>query len=140
MILCDVNVYLQAFRSDAGDHARCRTWLDAVVNGPSRYGVSPQALSAVLRIATNPRAFTQPSSLEEALRFCDAVLAGPHCVSVQPGDRHWEIFRRLCLDAGARGNVVPDAWFAALAIEWGCEWITLDRGFARFPGLRWRLL
>lgn len=21
--------------------------------------------------------------------------------------------------------------------EWGCEWITLDRDYARFPGLRW---
>jgi predicted nucleic acid-binding protein len=31
-----------------------------------------------------------------------------------------------------------DAYFAALAIEHGCEWITADRGFARFPGLRWR--
>jgi len=32
----------------------------------------------------------------------------------------------------------PDAWFAALAIESGCEWITPDRDYARFPGLRWR--
>ena len=32
------------------------------------------------------------------------------------------------------------AWFAALAIEHGCEWVTLDRDFERFPGLRWRLL
>lgn len=23
-------------------------------------------------------------------------------------------------------------------MEHGCEWVTLDRGFARFPGLRWR--
>jgi predicted nucleic acid-binding protein len=34
--------------------------------------------------------------------------------------------------------VVQNAWLAALAIESGCEWITLDRDFARFPGLRWR--
>jgi hypothetical protein len=33
---------------------------------------------------------------------------------------------------------VTDAWFAALAIESGCDWITLDRDFARFPGLNWR--
>jgi predicted nucleic acid-binding protein len=32
---------------------------------------------------------------------------------------------------------MPDAYFAALAIEFGCEWITLDRDFARFKGLRW---
>ena len=33
---------------------------------------------------------------------------------------------------------MTDAYFAALAIESGSEWITADRGFARFPGLRWR--
>ena len=40
--------------------------------------------------------------------------------------------------AGARGNLVPDAYLAALAIESGSEWITTDRDFSRFPGLRWR--
>ena len=45
---------------------------------------------------------------------------------------------RLCREAGARGNLVPDAWFAALAIESGSDWITTDRDYARFPGLRWR--
>jgi hypothetical protein len=38
----------------------------------------------------------------------------------------------------AKGNLVPDAYLAALAIEHGCEWISADRDFARFPGLRWR--
>jgi predicted nucleic acid-binding protein len=33
--------------------------------------------------------------------------------------------------------VGSDAWFAALAIEWDCEWITFDRDYARFPGLKW---
>jgi predicted nucleic acid-binding protein len=52
---------------------------------------------------------------------------------------HWDIFKRLCPEAEARGTVVPDAWFAALAIESGCEWVTLDRDYARFAGLQWRL-
>jgi predicted nucleic acid-binding protein len=60
-------------------------------------------------------------------------------VVIQPGERHWQIFNRLCIEADARGNLVPDAWFAALAIESGCEWITLDHDFARFPGLKWRV-
>ncbi|MFI5265845.1 MAG: PIN domain-containing protein, partial [Chloroflexota bacterium] len=55
-----------------------------------------------------------------------------------PGPRHWDIFTSLCTRAGATGNLVPDAYLAALAIESGSEWITTDRGFARYPGLRWR--
>lgn len=39
---------------------------------------------------------------------------------------------------GARGNLVPDSFFAALAIKHGATWVTTDRGFARFPGLRWQ--
>jgi hypothetical protein len=34
--------------------------------------------------------------------------------------------------------VAPDAYLAALGIESGSEWITTDRDFSRFPGLRWR--
>jgi predicted nucleic acid-binding protein len=45
----------------------------------------------------------------------------------------------LCIDTDARGPRLTDAWFAALAIEFGCTWITVDRDFARFPGLTWRL-
>jgi hypothetical protein len=43
-----------------------------------------------------------------------------------------------CREARAAGNLVQDAWFAALAIESGCEWITTDRDYARFAGLKWR--
>jgi hypothetical protein len=57
---------------------------------------------------------------------------------VRPGPRHWSIFARFCREIGARGNLVPDAFLAALAIEAGCEIITCDRDFARFTGLRWR--
>ena len=54
------------------------------------------------------------------------------------GDRHFTIFLNLCRTVNARGNLVPDAYLAALAIEFNCDWITTDRDFARFPGLRWR--
>ncbi len=57
---------------------------------------------------------------------------------VSPGERHWEIFSRLCRQTGVKGNLVPDAYLAALAIESGSEWITTDRDYVRFPGLRWR--
>jgi uncharacterized protein len=137
--LPDVNILLHAFRRDSSDHGICRKWLDDTVNGDARYGMAPQVLSGVIRIATHRKIFTRPSRLEEVLRFCEVLLAQPHCMVVQPGELHWEIFTRLCGKADARGNLVPDAWFAALAIESGSEWITLDRDYARFPSLRWRL-
>jgi uncharacterized protein len=139
VILPDVNILVHAFRSDTPNHALCRRWLDGVVNGDARYGMSLQILSGVIRIATHPKVFVIPSSPDEVLEFCDILLAQSHCVVIQPGERHWDIFKRMCTEADARGNLVPDAWFAALAIESGCEWITLDRDYARFPGLQWRV-
>ena len=67
------------------------------------------------------------------------VLIYAHCQIVDPGERHWDIFKRLCIETDTRGPRVTDAWLAALAIECGCEWITLDRDFARFPGLKWQV-
>src|SRR5438105_441217 len=138
MVLPDVNVLGYAFRSDVPEHAVCRGWLDGIVGGDALFGLSPLALSALVRVTTNPRAFGMPSDVEEAFRFCDVLLAQPHCQIVEPGDRHWDIFRQLCIQTGIRGGRVTDAWFAALAIEWGCEWISCDRDFARFPGLKWQ--
>lgn len=139
MILPDVNVLVNAFRADTADHELCRNWLERVVNGESRYGISTQVLSGVIRVTTHPKVFARPSRLLETVGLCDFLLEQPHCELVEPGEQHWSIFCRLCREADARGNLVPDAWFAALAIESGCEWVTLDRDYARFPGLRWRV-
>ncbi len=138
MILPDVNVLIYAFRPDASYHAVCRPWLDAVILGEAHFGISRLALAAVIRITTNARSYPVPSTLDDAFGFCEDILGQPHCQVVEPGERHWEIFRRLCVETGIKGSNVTDAWFAALAIEWGCEWITLDRDYARFPGLKWQ--
>jgi len=140
MILPDVNVLVYALRGDVPQHAASRQWLDAVVSGDTRFGISPLTLSAVVRIATGRSLLPTPSSLDEAFGFCNDLLDLPHCQLVTPGERHWEIFTRLCKDTNTRGRRVTDAWFAALAIEWGCEWVTFDRDFARFPGLNYKLL
>lgn len=87
-------------------------------------------------MVTHPKIFSKPSALSAAITFTDQLRDQPNCVSVEPGPRHWEIFRKLCVDSGVKGNLVPDAYLAALAIESGCEWVTTDRDFKRFAGLR----
>lgn len=138
MILPDVNILVHAHREDSENHAVCARWLRRVVDGDIAYGMSELVLSGFVRVVTHPKIFTDPSPLADALAFAGQVRNQPHCVIVRPGDRHWEIFSRLCREAGARGNLVPDAYLAALAIESGSEWITMDRDFSRFEGLRWR--
>jgi uncharacterized protein len=139
MILPDVNVLIYAFRSDAPHHAICNSWLNRVVSANARFGISPLALGALARITTNPRSYPNPSTLGEVFNFTDYLFGQPHCQVVEPGERHWDIFKRLCVETDTRGPRVTDAWYAALAIEWGCEWITFDRDYARFPGLKWQV-
>ncbi len=138
MILCDVNVLLYAFRRDSTGHEEYRRWLVERLEADESYGVSELVLSSLVRIATHPRVYARPSGLKEALAFAAAVRDRANAVLVAPGSRHWTIFERLCTESGARGNLVPDAYHAALAIESGSEWITTDRDYGRFPGLRWR--
>jgi len=138
MNLPDVNVLIYAFRKDLAHHRVCKSWLNRLVAADSQFGISPHVLCAVIRITTNRRIFRHPSAIDEAFAFCDNLLAQPHCQPVQPGERHWMIFKRLCVDTATRGAQVTDAWFAALAIEHACTWITYDRDYARFPELDWQ--
>lgn len=136
MILPDVNVLVYAHRQDADRHDEYRRWLESVMASPSAYGMSDLVLSGFLRIVTHPRVFAEPTPVSVALGFVSAVRDRPNRVSVAPGPRHWSIFQSLCEAVEPRGNAVPDAWLAALAIESGAEWVTTDRGFQRYPGLR----
>jgi len=136
-VLIDVNVLVYAHRRDSMYHMACRRWLEECINSDQAYGMSDLVLSAFLRIVTHPRIFRSPSRLEDALRFAHQVRSPANCVLITPDARHWDIFTRLCRAAEVKGNLVPDAYLAALAIDSGSVWITTDRDYSRFSGLRW---
>lgn len=138
MILCDVNVIVYAYRVESPDHERYAGWLRETTANEHAFGLSQLVLSRFLRIVTHPRVMKLPAPLAAAFAFTEALRSRPNAMTLDPGARHWSIFERLCRDARATGNLVPDAYLAALAIEHGAEFVTTDRDFARFPGLRWR--
>lgn len=105
------------------------------MRGPEPFGVADLVLSGFVRIVTHPRVFTKPTPVEQAFAFCRSVRGRPNAVVIAPGARHWTIFSALCESVGARGNLIPDAYLAALAIESGSTWATADRDYSRFPGL-----
>jgi toxin-antitoxin system PIN domain toxin len=138
MQLVDVNVLVYAHREDTPDHARFRSWLESWLSSESAFGMSDLVLSGFVRIVTHPRVFVRPTPLRLAIQFAETIRSRSNHVAIVPGPRHWDIFSRLCSETDARGNLVPDAYLAALAIESGSEWITTDRDYSRFSGLRWR--
>ena len=140
MILCDVGVLLAAMMEHSPHHQACFAPVERLRMRGSPHAVSELILAAVVRIATNPKVFKPPAKAAEGFAFVDLLRADPSAITVAPGARHWGIFRGLVEDHGLRGPDTTDAYLAALAIEHGCEWWTIDRGFSRFPKLRWRNL
>lgn len=138
MILLDVNILVGAHREDAESHGDLREWLERELQGVAPVAVTDLVLSGFVRVVTHPRVFREPTPLSVSLQFVEDLRTREGVRVVAPGPRHWGIFADLCRRTSARGNLVPDAYHAAVAMEQGCEWVTLDRGFARFPGLRWR--
>ena len=138
MRLHDVNVLVNAYRPEAERHKDFRAFLEELVQGDEAYAVSDFVMTGFLRVVTDRRIYEEPARLSEALKFAETIRNQPHAVVIDAGPRFWEIFKSICVHADAKGRLIPDAYLAALAIEHGCEFITADRDFAKFAGLRWR--
>jgi toxin-antitoxin system PIN domain toxin len=136
-MLVDANLLLFAVHESSAFHAAARAWLTEQLNGARRVGLPWQSLGAFLRIATHPRAFERP--LEPATawaRVTDWLGTGAAWIPT-PGERHAEILGELMARHHVRGNLVPDAQLATLAIEHGVAVASADTDFARFPEIRW---
>jgi toxin-antitoxin system PIN domain toxin len=137
----DVNILVYAHRAESREHARYAAWVQALATAPEPFALSEPVLQGFLRVVTNRRIFSPPSTTAQAWRFIDSLLERPQCTLVRAGPRHWKIFRDLTSRPGIAGKLVADAVHAALAIETGCEWVSADTDFAAFaPPLRWQHL
>ena len=73
-----------------------------------------------------------------AVSFVRHLADAPRTGWLRSGAAAWDAFEELTArDHAIRGNLVPDAYIAALCVANGARLATRDRGFARFPGLRW---
>ncbi|PVZ03938.1 type II toxin-antitoxin system VapC family toxin [Actinomycetospora cinnamomea] len=138
MISCDVNVLVYAYNEDGPRHADYRRWLEHAANGPEPFGLSPQVESGFVRVVTHPKVLESSLTADEAFDLLADLRRAPAVVDMLPGSRQRAVFEELCRGTSARGNAVPDAYLAALAIEHGCDWYSADRGFTRYRGLRYR--
>lgn len=137
MILIDANLLLYAYHPKAEQHAASRAWLEAALSGPELVRFAWLTLWAFLRIGTNPRVFERPLSPPEAEAVISSWLVQPAAGILEPGERHWDILRRLVRTGQATGPLVMDAVLASIALEHGAVLCTTDRDFARFSELKW---
>lgn len=117
MRLVDVDVLVHAHRPESPDHDRYLAWLDAARRVDEPLGIPSLSLSGFLRVVTHPKVFREPTPLPQALAFTDVLRRSPNDTDVSPGARRWKLFADLCETANARGNLIPDAYVAAMAVE-----------------------
>lgn len=115
-----------------------RGWWDAQLSGDSPVCFCWTVLCAFIRIGTNPRVFKHPLTLDQAIERVQSWLDQPCARIVYPTTRHWIVLQKILVDGQATANLVMDAHLAAMAIEHGCELISTDSDFSRFPKLKWR--
>ncbi len=133
-----MNVLVYAFRREADHHTEYASWLAGVAAGDEDLGLVDAVLTGFVRIVTNPRIFADPAPTSSALAFVDALRGAPPARTVVATESTWSRLAALvAADRHVRGNLVPDAWLAALASTVGARVATADAGFARFDGVTW---
>ena len=138
MILPDITTLVYAFHRDAALHEGFANWLNSVLAGSESLLLPDVVLTGFLRIVTNRRIFTDPAPAPDALLFVRELRTSPLCRALNPTDAAWSRLERFVEnDPYLAGNLVPDAWIAALASASGARVATADAGFARFEGLAW---
>ncbi len=103
MILIDANLLLYAYHPRAEQHETSREWLETVLSRPELVRFAWVILWAFVRISTNPRVFEHPLSIVEAESAVSSWLAQANAGILEPGERHWDILRRLVRDGQATG-------------------------------------
>ena len=137
MLVPDVNILVYAFRTDSAEHEVYRAWLNDALDA-DRIGLADTIVSGFMRIVTHPRIYADPTPAAAALSFVRQLVDAPRTGWLRSGTAAWDTFEELtAMDPAIRGNLVPDAYIAALCVANGGRLATRDRGFARFPGLRW---
>jgi toxin-antitoxin system PIN domain toxin len=137
LIVIDVNILVAAHRKDHSLHGLVRPWFDEVIATREPFAVPAMVWASFVRISTSSRIFTVPTPLADAFAFARAVRDQPHHVPLEPGERQFDLFEEVCVESDAAGDLAMDAYLAAFAIDHGCSLASLDRDFARFPGLTW---
>jgi uncharacterized protein len=137
VIVVDANLLIYSYDVNSADHKKSVAWLEGIFSGTEAVGLPWPCICAFVRVVTNRRLAGMQVSLEAALGAVEEWLQSPNVQILVPGDRHWSVFRRMVVEGKAAGPLVSDAEIAALTVEYGGVLHTADRGFARFPGLRW---
>ena len=129
----DVNLLVAASRADHPHHkvayASLNEAVAACADGAS-LKLMPMVVASFLRLVTNAKIFIQPTPVQDAVAFLDALNAIPGVEMTSVGVE-WPMFRQLCVEKNLMANDIPDAWLAAAVIQFGEHLVTFDADFKK---------
>jgi toxin-antitoxin system PIN domain toxin len=133
----DTSVLVYAEMTTSRHHVAARGLLEELAEDARPWAIPWPCVYEFLRVVTHPRVYHPPAPLQVALTDLRSILASPSMVLLSETSRHADIMASVLEASSVAGNLVHDAHIAALCLEHGVsEFLTGDRDFSRFPGLR----
>jgi len=137
VIAVDTNILVYSHRRESLFYEAASKRIAELGEGAAPWGIPWPCLHEFLNIATHPRVFAPPTSLERALAQIDIWLESPSLVLLTESPSHWTTLRAILVESAITGPRVHDARIMALCRQHGVrEFWSADRDFSRFVGVR----
>jgi toxin-antitoxin system PIN domain toxin len=137
VIIPDINLLVYAYNTKSPFNKRAAEWWSSCLSEGVSVGIAWVVALGFIRIWTNPRAFANPMTVDQAAGHVESWLERSNVRIVNPGPRHAELLLGFLRTEGSAGNLTTDAHLAALAVESRAVIHTADTDFLRFSGVRW---
>src|SRR5690606_12708229 len=101
MIFPDINILLYAYNGSDHRHGLAKKWLADLLSGEETIGFSSETINGFIRIATNPKAFPFPLSLNDAFDIVKVWLSAPNVLILIPTEDHLSVLQDVATASNA---------------------------------------
>jgi len=137
----DTNILIHAFLADSPLHEAAKAEIAALASAGSGWAIPWPCIHEFFAVVTNRKLGAPPSRVEAAKNQISEWMRSPTLHLLAETRAHWATLESLIAAGKVTGGLVHDAKIAALCLDHGVsQFVTLDRDFSRFPGLRVRSL
>lgn len=135
MILTDINLLVYAYNKGDERFDIASEWFEGLINGRQTACFCWETINGFIRVSTNKAAMPDPFSIQEAFSIVDDWLGFPNSIFLEPTSDHFDLVRKISIEANAVGGLYSDAVLAAYAISHHATIASTDRDFRLFDGL-----
>ncbi|MEZ6128612.1 MAG: TA system VapC family ribonuclease toxin [Planctomycetaceae bacterium] len=139
-MLLDINVWVALAFECHLHHVAARNWFDEI-GDEDLCLFCRLTQQGFLRLATNAKALGEDAlSMTDAWTAFDAFIADGRIELIGEPANVEGCWRRFTNRASRSTDAWSDAWLAAFAVSADVEFVTFDRGFSQYSGLRAQIL